>query len=432
MSPSTAADQAASTQQVRRSNARRVLETMWDSGPVTAAELMRATGLTRATVLAICKDLEQQGWIAEAPDARPSGARAIGRPALHYVFRADAGHVVGVDAGQHRISAGVADLRGAEVGRAEHVSADPEGEDPRLRRAEILAAVDAALAEADVAAEEVRAVVLGIPAPVDAAGRSPAGHRDYWRRMNPDLATLGADRGWTPVVENDANLAALAELDAEADAEARAEARAERDGGRDGGRTGRRRCSEESFAALLSGERFGAGLVLSGELFRQPHGGVGEMGFLTLVDGVGRPHGLGWIARELAREGLEAGRGSGPGGRLLDGRGPEEVRAEHVLTAAASGEALATEIVEELGERLARICAVLGGLLDLDRVIVSGAVAGALGEVVAAARRRLPALLDDPRLEIEASTLGGSAVRRGAVRLAVRQVQAAAPAHDTA
>lgn len=428
MSPSSTAEQAASTQQVRRSNARRVLETMWASGPVTAAELMRATGLTRATVLAICKDLEQQGWIAEAPDARPSGARAIGRPALHYVFRADAGHVVGVDAGQHRISAVVADLRGAELGRAEHVSADAEGEDPRRRRAEILAAVDAALAEADVSAEEVRAVVLGIPAPVDAAGSSPAGHRDYWRRMNPDLVTLGADRGWTPVVENDANLAALAELDAEADAE--------RDGGLDrgldDGGAGRRRRAEESFAALLSGERFGAGLVLSGELFRQPHGGVGEMGFLTLVDGVGRPHGLGWIARELAREGLEAGRGSGPGGRLLGGRGPEEVRAEHVLAAAAAGEALAAEIVAELGERLARICAVLGGLLDLDRVVVSGAVAGALGDVVAAARRRLPALLDDPRLEIEASTLGGSAVRRGAVHLAVRQVQAAAPAQDTA
>ncbi|WP_010524697.1 ROK family transcriptional regulator [Nesterenkonia sp. F] len=427
MTPHTA-DRAASTQQVRRSNARRVLGAMWESGPVTAAELMHATGLTRATVLAICRDLEQQGWIAEASDARPSGARGIGRPALHYVFRADAGHVVGVDAGQHRISAVVADLRGREVGRAEHTSADPEGEDPVRRRAEILAAVDAALAEAGIAVSAVRAVVLGIPAPVDAAGRSPVGHRDYWRRMNPDLATLGADRGWTPVVENDANLAALAELDAESDAGIDAGV----DAGTEAGHAGRAGRTEESFAALLSGERFGSGLVFHGELLRQVHGGVGEMGFLTLVDGVGRPHGLGWIARELAREGLEAGRGSGPGGRLLGGRGPDEVRAEHVLRAAAEGEAFAVEIVEELGERLARICAVLGGLLDLDRVIVSGAVARALGDVVAAARRRLPALLDDPRVEIEASTLGGAAVRRGAVHLAVRQVRAAAPADDAA
>lgn len=388
----------AASRTMRRANAQLVLDHMWWGGPATASELMAVTGLARATVLTLCRELRDQGWLASADAVRHAGEYTKGRPALRYEFRADAAYVVGVDAGQHGISASVADLRGHERGRA-HRTMDPETETPQRRRREILEAIDSALAEADVEPSQVRSLVTGVPAPVDHEGMSPAGLNAFWGQMNPQLSTLGADRGWDCVVENDANLAALAELELAAAAQ------------------------NESFAAILSGERFGAGIVLHGDLLRQPRGGAGEMGMLEMVSGVESVEGLGTWARRLAREAL---RGDDAGDSTLAKFSVEQVQAQHVFTAAREGDALARAISEKIADRLARICVVLAGLLDLDRIIVSGAVAPALEEVVASARQRVSEYLYAPWLRLEASSLGGEAVRVGAVRFAIDQVRARA------
>ncbi|MDZ5078583.1 ROK family transcriptional regulator [Nesterenkonia sp. HG001] len=382
-------------QQLRRENARRVLEHMWGSGAATASELMELTGLTRATVLTLCKALVDEGWLTSAGTARRRGGHSTGRPALRYAFRPDAAYVIGVDAGQHGISAAVADLRANEVGRA-HRRLDPEVLDPGFRRDEVDEAIDSALTAAAVEPERIRAIVLGVPAPVDLDGLSPGDANPFWRRMNPDLITLGDARGWPAIVENDANLAALAELRLSAEA------------------------PESSFAALLSGERFGAGIVMNGELVRQPRGRTGEMGFLDMVEGVGSSEGLGGLARRLARDALAQGRRDSS----LAGVGADRVQAEHVFAAAHREDPLALEIVEDLAGRLARVCMLLGGLLDIDRVVLCGAVAPALGDLMEAVRRRLPENPYAPWLHVEASTLGADAVRAGAVRCAIDHVRA--------
>ncbi|MCP3425904.1 ROK family protein [Rothia sp. AR01] len=391
-----ARSESSSSQYLRRMNARKVLDYMWRGRPATATELMEATGLTRSTVLALCKDLAEQGWLEALQNAREVGSYSKGRPALRYAFRPGALFVVGVDSGPHRVSAAVADLRGEELARAEREFGHEEvgGEE---RRGEILAAVDAALAEAGVPAEGVGAMVIGVPAPVDAEGRSPEGLNEFWTLMNPELSTLGLERGWPTAIENDANLAALAEL--HRDPAAR----------------------ESSLAALLSGERFGAGLVLNGELLRQPRGGAGEMGMLELVEGVGSAEGLAAWARRLAREAVERGERT-----VLADRAPGEIRAKHVFDAAAAGDAVAAGVVERLADILARVCVALAGPLDLDRIVVSGGIAPAAGELVRAARERIAGYLYAPWLEVQVSELGADAVRVGAVHGAVEMVRAGA------
>lgn len=395
--------QVGSPQLMRRLNAQRVLDHVWSGQPVTASELMRETGLTRATVLALCRELAEQGWLRVLEDSRRAGTYTKGRPALRYAFRRDACHVIGVDAGQHRISASVADLSGREVGHGERSVEpgrfDPEQQTGQERRREILTAIDSALDDAGLTPDDVGAVVLGVPAPVDAEGRSPVGLNSFWERTNPDLVSLGADRGWDCVVENDANLAALAELHT--------------------GTVDER----SSFAALLAGERFGAGLVLGGNLLRQPRGGAGEMGMLELVDGVESPEALGYWARRHAREALASGRA---GASALAAVGEDAVQAEHVFTAARDGDAVALQIVDRLADRLARICVVLVGLLDLDRIVLSGAVAPSLSQVVALARTKFSEYLYAPWFDITVSPLGADAVRVGAVRCAMEQVHARA------
>lgn len=400
MSQTSSAGPVGSSQLIRQLNAQRVLHCMWGREPSTATELMHATGLTRATILTLCRDLTEQGWLQVSENSRQAGQYTKGRPALRYAFREDACHVIGVDAGLHQVTAAVANLRGVEIGCATRPS-NPQGSDAPMqpapeRRRTILDTVDAALAQAGLSHADVACLVIAVPAPVDSSGHSPKGLNEFWGLMNPELITLGAEHGWDCAVDNDANLAALAELDLASGA------------------------AEDSFAVILSGERLGAGIVMDGSLLHQSRGGIGELGMLDLVQGVESANGLGWWARHLAREALQQAPGhSGP----LGAASPEEVTSEHVFAAAAQGDRLALEIMDQLADRLARICVVLAGLLDLDRILVSGAIAPALTDVAASAKLKLAQYLYAPWLRIEASALGADAVRRGAIRLAVDRIK---------
>jgi predicted NBD/HSP70 family sugar kinase len=359
----------------------------------TATEAIDATGLTRSTVLAACEELVRLGWLRELDDARAAGEYRMGRPARRYELDATAGVVVGADAGQHRVSALVADLRGSVLGRA-HGSLGAAGLDVPVRLGVVSETVTAALADAGLPAERVLVTVVGIPAPVDAAGSSPA-DGGFWDRMNPGFAEA-VPHGLV-LVENDANLAALAE---------------------------RPSSGAASFAALLSGERFGAGLVVDGVLLRGAHGGAGEMRVLELVDGVGSSDGIGATARTLVLE--AAGADGFAAGSALHRADVDAtaVDAASVFAAADAGDPVALGIVDRLGDRLARVCVLLASLLDIDRVVVAGAIAQPAVAVIDRAR----ALLDDghfdPVPEIVASTLGADVVVLGAVAHAVDAVSA--------
>ncbi|WP_417218334.1 ROK family protein [Arthrobacter sp.] len=378
----------------RRSNATTILRIAWEGAAITAADLMAATSLTRSTVIGLCDELVDTGWLRELPNARTAGSDYHkGRPARRYELRADAGVVIGLDAGPHRFRATVADLRGAVLGSSSR-AADPTmaagGE--RLGLAE--AVIGEALATAGVDAADVLCLTVGVSAPVDGQGISPQTTVDFWQRMNPGFAHHFAARGWATVVENDANLAAVAE----------------------GAWGAGRGCG--SYVTLVSGERFGAGYVLDGQLVRGASGGAGELHLLDLVEGVGSADGLGAVARQWAREARASEAPGTPG--VLAGLDSEQINAEQVFDAARQGDALAVDIADRLAARLARICAVLAGLLDVERIIVAGAVAPALDLLLEQTCRKLGELMHTPPPEIVASTLGDKVVGAGAV---VRSLQ---------
>ncbi|GAA3701223.1 ROK family protein [Zhihengliuella alba] len=389
---------AAPAPSLRRDNAYRLLEAAWSRGPLTASDLMELTGLTRATVLGLCKDLEGAGWLRPAGDSRAAGVSAKGRPALRYTFNPGRAHVVGVDAGQHTMTAVLADLRGAEVRRRRcHPAPEATGAE---RRRMLAGLVDGLLAEAGFDDGDVAAIALGVPAPVDAEGRSPSDTLDnFWSRMNADLVTVFADRPWHAMADNDANLAAVAEASAGAHAGVR------------------------SYATLLSGERFGAGVVIDGHLLRGRRGGVGEMRVLELVTGVGHPHGMTYRARQEVVRAHADGRlaASSLASLPFDG-----VRAEHVFAAAREGDELAAAIVDELAQTLAQVAMLLSGLLDLERIIVAGAVAASALPVLERVRELMGHESTMSWAELVASELGEDVVLRGAVESAIALVRASA------
>ncbi len=75
-------EQTATSPLLRRLNAIAVLNALRRSGPVTAAELMDATGLSRPTVHTVCDQLIELGWVTELAGRRP--LNKTGRPARCY------------------------------------------------------------------------------------------------------------------------------------------------------------------------------------------------------------------------------------------------------------------------------------------------------------------------------------------------------------
>jgi predicted NBD/HSP70 family sugar kinase len=376
---------------VRRASLDAVLGYAWDMGVFTATEAMAAAGLTRSTTIDVLDELVDFGLLRELPNARAGGEYRKGRPARRFELRGDAAVLVGTDAGRGHITTVVANLRGTELSR-EHVTLDPERDDPDERRARALEAVDAALLAAARPRQDVLAICIGVPAPVDSAGKSPP-HRDgFWRRMNPDFAELfGA---WAPIVrvENDASLAAVAE-------------------GSVGAAVGCR-----DYVTLLAGERLGAGVVVDGNLLRGAHGGVGEMVAFDHVVGVEGAWGLGYRAAQWAREAVA--RGGVSSGSPLAGVDPTDLDGRTVLLAARAGDPDAQRIVDRVSAVLAVVAGMFGSLFDPRLVVVCGAISEGAAEVVAAARAALPSELDLPAPELVASTLGRDVVCIGAVAAA--------------
>lgn len=370
-------------------NAGSVLTFAWTRDAFTASDAMAATGLTRTTVISLCLDLVERGWLEELPDTRADGDRyQKGRPARRYAFRADRAVIVGVDAGLHTVTTRVVDLRGRVLALTRTLLEDswPPAEE---RVAAIDHSIAQGLASAGVDGDAVLCLVVGVPAPADAAGDSPDGANGNWRRMNPDLRRRLRGRARTVIVENDANLAAVGEGTAGAGAGA------------------------DSYATLLIGERFGAGLVIDGRLLRGSHGGAGEMHPLSQIRGVGDAHGIGNLLRSWVREARDEDRI--PATSPLNALPHDGLHAEAVFRAAEEGDPFAAAVVDRAAERLARIAAVLAGMLDVERVIFAGVVAQSLGPMLSSARERLAKLMDLPPPELIASTLGGDVVGIGAV-----------------
>ena len=396
---------ATSPQLMRTINMGRVLAHAWTVEAFTASEAMATTGLTRSTVIDVCDELVGKGWLRELSDARAVGDYRKGRPARRYELCGEAAVVVGIEAGYERMSVVVADLRGRQLveANAEIPALTPQtverlaDADERLRLARRL--YDEAIAASAVDPAKVLAITVGVPAPVDALGASPTDGLGFWRLVNPGFAPVF--QGCAPIVtvENDANLAAIAEG-------------AHPDGaGKD----------VDSYIAMLMGEGIGAGLMIDGRLLRGRRGAAGEMRFLDKVHGVGSSQGLALLARVWATKAIESG--SLPRESLLGRLDPGTLREHDVAQAATAGDPAAVDIIERLASRLARICLVLGDMLDVDLVIVGGAAARSLPAVVEEAADIL-ARSDDPTApRLTGSALGAAEVTTGAVAHALSLVR---------
>ncbi|MCY1694568.1 ROK family transcriptional regulator [Curtobacterium sp. SL109] len=236
-------------------NDRAALSLLLDDGPMTRNEIAQRTGLSKPTAAEIIRRLEAAGLLREAGTASQAGRR--GPSAVVYEAITDRDLAVAVDVQLVDVRSTVVDASGRSYPVAEHRMDEHEmrapGEDM------VAAAVSRAAAAAGIDPDLVTAVAVGVQASVDHATDTliftdglPGWPREQVSR------TLSDALGVRVVIENDANLAAIAERNMGA------------------GRT------PGSFALFWMAEGLGMALDLDGRLHAGASGAAGEIGYLSV------------------------------------------------------------------------------------------------------------------------------------------------------
>lgn len=325
---------------LRMLNDRAVLSAVLDAGPLTVADLVARTGLSKPTVSQGARRLLEGGLLADAGSVPGRSGPAAAR----FGPGDDLGVAVGLEVRRGRITGVAIDVDGSERARSSR----------RATENGAPAQVLATLTELGVAGR-VRSLAVAVPGTYDrVADRVRYANRmTGW--MGEGLAAALAEHlpGAVVEVENDAKLVAVAEHTVGAG----------------------RGCA--CLALLYSGTGLAAAGVVDGVLHRGVGGAAGEIGYLVGVAGPGK------VQDRL-----------GPKAVLDLGREHDfhfAEAAELVQHLAATPSPAAEAVLAELGVRYAGLASVIASVIDPERLVLSGPLLEAGGEPL---RERIAAAME--------------------------------------
>ena len=183
---------------------------------------------------------------------------------------------------------------------------------------------------------------------------------------------------------------------------------------------------DDAFLVQI-GVGIGGGVLFGGEVYRGAGGAAGEIGYLPLFDDEEPRNGLGPFEHAaggsaFARIARRAAATEPTALLELAGGDPAAIDAETVFAAAAAGDRVASRVLDDLLDRLARGIAAAIVVLNPSIVIVGGGISRAGEPLRGPLERRIQALVPVPPRVI-LSQLGDEAVALGGVRLALQQVE---------
>jgi predicted NBD/HSP70 family sugar kinase len=356
------------------------------NGPLTQAEISRATGLSHASVSNIVRDLTSQGVV------RTTMVRRSGRRASEVALNSSAGLVAGIDFGNHHVRAAVADF--THTVRAEDQHTLPFGHQAPASVPEAAAMLRGLVAGIGRELSDVQVLAVGLPGPMESdSGRttSPAilpGWADFDVKSAFEHAL-----GVRTVVDNDANLGALAE-----------------------GLWGVGRGLTD-FAYIKVSTGIGSGLVLNGKLYRGISGTAGEIGHTTIEED-------GPLCRCGNRGCLEVFAAAPALLELLRRSYGDEITVEDVLKLSHEGDIGCRRVITDAGRHIGVALANLCNLLSPQMVIIGGELALAGDVLITAIRESMGRrTVSVPGLapEVTAGILSERAGVLGALALALQE-----------
>jgi len=336
---------------LRRSNRAAVIDELRIRGPLTRAELAEHTGLSRTTVSNLLGDLIGRGMVTDGSEstAVPDAPRGSGRPSRKVRLDVSAGVAVSVDIGARHLAVAIGDLGHRVLARRWIPLEHGHDVESGLEAASVL--VDELLAEAGIERKFVIGTAVGLPAPITQPDEIVASSNILPGWAGVQLANELTQRlGMTAVVDNDANLGALAEAKWGAGA---------------GG---------EQVAYIKVATGIGAGLIHDGRLFRGVAGTAGEIGHMTVAED-------GPVCRCGNRGCLELYAGGEAILSAVQESEPDVETVDRLVDLALEGDQRCKRVIADSGRHIGVAIASLVNLLGPDRVVVGGELSRA-GEIL--------------------------------------------------
>lgn len=368
---------------IRQLNVSRVFHALREHPGSSQRELVRLTGLDRATVSTVVAQIEEQNLLERIP--KPRRGRA-GRPEKALRLSERAGWFVGVrlDPKELHVAVTTIDARPVVIRRA------PGSSDVTLAVRRVGTMVRDLAESHGVALAHILGVGVGVPGLMDRDGRLALGPNLGWHDV-PIQDSLQAELPVPVYVDNDTKAAALAE-------------------------TLLGSCRDVmDFVLVIAHAGIGSALYQGGMLQRGWRGYAGELGHVKVVPG-GRVcgcGGLGCLEAYASERAILA--------RLQEGgRSCRELR--EVADLAAAGDALAREVLDDAGAKLGAVLATVVNLTNPRRIVLGGGLAQVAARLVPEIRRALARDALEPAregVEVVVSALGEEAVAMGGVALAM-------------
>jgi predicted NBD/HSP70 family sugar kinase len=367
---------------IKAANRASIVDALRRGGAATRAQLMDATGLSRATISTLVGEMRAHGLISEQ---RPAVVNGFGRPPSAIVLNRSAGLAIGVDVGVRHVAVAVGDLSHRVL--AERWVALPRGHSARHGVRTVLRSIEETLSEADADPGQLVGAAISIAAPIspDTGQMMVPGVLGGWN--GPELATEVARRWDIPVgVENDANLGALGEW-------VWGEAR-----------------GTKALLYIKIASRVGLGIVIDGAIYHGAEGCAGELGHVT-VDPQGE---LCWCGRRGCLEMFVGGEG------LIRRLGVESGNRIDLRDLVARTQEISPQLpglIERGGQVLADAVSTLALLFDPSVIVLGGEIA-MLGELLLdPVREAVRAMPFGSPVRVELSALKDRASLVGALAL---------------
>jgi predicted NBD/HSP70 family sugar kinase len=372
---------------LRELNDRAALDLLLRGGMLTRSAISEYTGVSKVTVSQMLTRLEERGLVTVVGEQ--AGNR--GPNAALYSVVPSSAYVAGLYMDFDLVSAEVADVTGRQVAA---VSVNPNGADDPVEL--VRGVIERACASAGVDLARLSALVIGSPGVVDPQTGDPqlAVNLPAWHEGALDALR---DVLHKPVViENDVNLAAMAEWAAGA------------------------AVGTDDFVLVWMGVGLGLATMLGGQLHRGTAGAAGEIGYLPVH---GAP--LHTDIRHPASGGFQSLAGGAAVRALAARHGFAVATAAEAVQAAAIAQDGGAAFLDELAQRVAVGVASVCVVLDPGLVVLGGEVGRAGGTALAARVAADVAAICPARPRVVPTGVPGEPVLRGAMLAAVDQARAA-------
>ncbi|MFC4584604.1 ROK family transcriptional regulator [Sphaerisporangium corydalis] len=376
---------------LREINDRAALELLLASGPLTRGQIGDMTGLSKVTASQTLSRLEERGLVEVVGEqAGNRGPNA----ALYGVIPSSA-YVAGLDVGPDSVTTAIADINGEIVAE---VTVSTNGHNDPV--ALVHNAVVKACRSGKVALSRLKGIVIGTPGVVDPRSGDVKFSFDLPGWHEGSHQSLAHDLRRPVTIENDVNLAAIAE---------RSEGAAR---------------GVDDFVLLWVERGVGLAVVLGGRLHRGRSGSAGEIGYLP-VPGVPLAADVKAVPGRLPSlaGGLQSLISAEAVAELAEPYGfAGETAADAVRAAVQSGEA-GSAFLDELAHRLALGVASVCVVLDPTLVVLNGEVGRAGGAALTHRVEEAVARICPIRPEVVVSEVKGRPVLRGAILAALDQAR---------